>query len=64
MLVDDVRKLYEVVGKVLAVKALENRKGVFEHRVQYVNISESAREQIIKYIFQEERKSMKSGRFS
>ncbi|MBQ6696669.1 MAG: flagellar brake protein [Lachnospiraceae bacterium] len=64
LLVDDVRKLYEVVGKVLAVKALENRKGVFEHRVQYVNISESAREQIIKYIFQEERKSMKSGRFS
>lgn len=64
LLVNGVRKLYEIVGKVLEVKPVENRKGVFEHRVQYVNISEGVREQIIRYIFQEERKNMKKDRFS
>lgn len=63
LIVDGVRKLYEVVGKVLGAKEIENRKGVYEHRVQYVNISEGVREQIIKYIFQEERKNMKKDRF-
>lgn len=64
LIVDGVRKLYEVVGKVLGSKEIENRKGVYEHRVQYINISEGVREQIIKYIFQEERKNMKKDRFS
>lgn len=64
LVVDGSKRLYEVVGKVLGSKEVENRKGVFEHRVQYVNISESVREQIIKYIFQEERKNMKKDRFS
>lgn len=63
LIVDGVRKHYEVVGKVLGSKEVENRKDVYEHRVQYVNISEGAREQIIKYIFQEERKNMKKDRF-
>lgn len=47
----------EVIGKVLSVKELENRRGTFEHRVQYYEMSESTREDIIKYIFEEERKS-------
>lgn len=63
LLVNGTRKLYELVSKVLEVKPVENRKGVFEHRVQYVNISEGMREQIIRYIFQEERKNMKKDRF-
>lgn len=63
LLVNGTRKLYELVSKVLEVKPVENRKGVYEHRVQYVNISESMREQIIRYIFQEERKNMKKDRF-
>ena len=50
-------KTYEIVSKVLAVKELENRRGIFEHRVQYFNIREDVREEIIKYIFEEERKS-------
>lgn len=64
LLVNGVRRLYEIIGKVLEVKPVENRKGVYEHRVQYVNISEGMREQIIRYIFQEERKSVKKDRFS
>ncbi len=63
LLVNGTRKLYELVSKVLEVKPVENRKGVYEHRVQYVNISEGIREQIIRYIFQEERKNMKKDRF-
>lgn len=63
LLVNGTRKLYELVGKVLEVKPVENRKGVYEHRVQYVNITEGIREQIIRYIFQEERKNMKKDRF-
>ena len=52
-------KKYEVVGKVLAVQELENRPGTFEHRVQYYNIDNKTREEIIRFIFEEERKSRK-----
>lgn len=51
------KKQYDVVGKVLAVKEMENRRGTFEHRVQYYNMNSKVREEIIKYIFEEERKS-------
>ncbi len=56
------RKLYEVVGKVLAVRELENKKGTYEHRVQYYNMDTEVREEIIKFIFEEERKSRKKER--
>ncbi|MCM1111777.1 MAG: flagellar brake protein [Muribaculum sp.] len=52
-------KLYEVIGKVLAVNELEQRPGTFEHRVQYYNMDVETREQIIKFIFEEERKNRK-----
>lgn len=51
------RKKYEVIGKVLSVKELEKREGTFEHRVQYYDMDTETREEIIKYIFEEERKS-------
>ncbi len=63
LVVNNVRKLYEVVGKVLYVREMENRPGVFEHRVKYINMEEEKREEIIKFIFQEERKNMKRDRF-
>lgn len=50
------RKQYDVVGKVLAVKEIENRPGTYEHRVQYYNMDVDTREEIIKFIFEEERK--------
>jgi len=53
-------KEFNLVGKVLDVRELENRKGVFEHRVQYVNVDAEEREEIIKYIFDEERKTLKN----
>ncbi len=51
------RKHYEMVGKVLAVRTLENRPDTYEHRVQYVNMNEAQREEIIQFIFEEERKN-------
>lgn len=53
-------KDYNLVGKVLSVRELENRKGTYEHRVQYINVDETEREEIIKYIFDEERKTLKN----
>ncbi|MCH5262994.1 MAG: flagellar brake protein [Lachnospiraceae bacterium] len=53
-------KEYNLVGKVLSVRALENRKDAYEHRVQYVNVDAAKREEIIKYIFDEERKTLKN----
>ncbi|MBR1700994.1 MAG: flagellar brake protein [Lachnospiraceae bacterium] len=52
-----VSKQYEVIGKVLSVKDVENRPGTYEHRVQYYNMDTATREEIIKFIFEEERKS-------
>ena len=55
---NDARKEYEVLGKVLAVNRMENRPGFYEHRVQYVNINNEVREEIIKFIFEEERRNL------
>lgn len=49
-------KEYNLVGKILKNKEIENRPGDYEHRLQYVNISKVEREEIIRYIFEEERK--------
>ena len=61
---DGERKKYDVVGKVLAVRELEKRKGTFEHRVQYYNLDVNIREEIIRFIFEEERKSRKKERMN
>lgn len=57
LLINGENREYEVIGKVLAAKEVENKKGTFEHRVQYVNLDVDDRENIIKYIFEEERKN-------
>lgn len=52
-------KEYRLVGKVLAVNELEKEPGVFDHRVQFVNVDPQEREEIIQYIFDEARKTHK-----
>ena len=51
------RKKYDIVGKVLSAKEVENRDKTYEHRVQYQNIDANTREEIIKFIFEEDRKN-------
>lgn len=57
-------KMYEVIGRVLTVQALENKPGTYEHRVQYYNMDVGTREEIIKFIFEEERRNRKRDRNS
>ncbi len=52
-------KDYEMVCNVLKVQELESRPGLFEHRIQYIYIDENSREDIIHFIFEEERKIRK-----
>lgn len=55
-------KSFSLIGKVLDVKAVDNRPGVYEHRVQYVNMDKENREEIVKYIFDAERKALQKRR--
>lgn len=50
------KKKYELVGKILSVKEIQGKAGTYEHRVQYMNLDVDEREEIIRYIFEEERK--------
>lgn len=59
---DGVGKKYEVLGKVLSVRSLPNRPNAYEHRVQYHNMDVETREEIIRFIFEEERKNRKMER--
>lgn len=59
LVVDGENKEYSIVGKVLSSRPVENRPGLFEHRVKYVDIDIEKREEIIRFIFQEERKNRK-----
>lgn len=57
-------KEYEINGWILDVKKVEKRVGYYEHRLQYVDIPQKTREEIIQYIFEEERKNQKIKRDS
>lgn len=59
LLIDGKGKEYTLVAKVIAVRELEDKPGVYEHRAQYINIDTLDREEIIKFIFEEERKNRK-----
>ena len=62
LVIDDQVKEYNLVGRVLYSGPVANRPDEFEHRVQYVNIDNQTREEIIRYIFEEERKHRKRDR--
>lgn len=55
----ETQKLQPLFAKVLTVLPVQNRSGIFEHRVEYIAISNAERECIIRYIFAEERKRRK-----
>lgn len=62
LVIDGVTKDYEITGKVLISKEVTNRPGEFEHRIQYVNLDRDSREEIIKFIFEEERRIRRNRR--
>lgn len=59
LLVDGKSKEYTLIARIITVRELEDRPGVYEHRAQYINIDTLDREEIIKFIFEEERKHRK-----
>lgn len=59
LIIDGRDKEYTLVARVISVRELEDRRGVYEHRAQYVNINTLEREEIIRFIFEEERKNRK-----
>jgi len=59
LFIDGNTKEYTLICKVLSSRELDNRPGVFEHRAQYVDIDTAEREEIIRFIFEEERKHRK-----
>ncbi len=48
---------YDLVGNVLSSKQNEMQRGIYEHRLQFTVINNKQREEIIRFIFEEERKS-------
>jgi len=49
-------KEFEILAKILTVKEMPNRPGEYEHRMQYAGMGRDTREEIIKFIFEEERR--------
>lgn len=56
---DGKEKLYGILGKIISVEKAKNRDHLYEYRVEYKNIEGTIREQLIKFIFEEERKQRK-----
>lgn len=59
LLIDGRNKEYTLIAKVIAVRELDDHRGLFEHRAKYINIDTLDREEIIQFIFEEERKHRK-----
>lgn len=49
-------KIKTLFAKVLVVVPVQKKTGLFEHRVEFINIANDEREAIIRFIFLEERK--------
>lgn len=56
---EDAQRLPCLFARVLTVLPVQNHAGLFEHRVEFVSISNAERECIIRYIFLEERRRRK-----
>lgn len=54
------RSLKTLFAKILTCTPVSNRNGLFEHRAEFVLITNDERESIIRYIFMEERNRRKS----
>ena len=57
ILINGREKQYDLAGKILAVNELENRKDEYQYRIRYIDIMKNEQEEIIRYIFEEERKN-------
>lgn len=56
----DFSEEYILVGKVVMSGELPNRENEFENRIKFIDLDNTVREEIIKFIFEEERKNRKN----
>ncbi len=59
LVIDGKDKEYMLVARIISVKEIEKKQGLYEHRAQYINIDTVEREEIIRFIFEEDRKIRK-----
>ncbi len=59
LVIDGKDKEYTLIAKIIMVRELDDKPGLYEHRAQYINIDTIEREEIIRFIFEEERKNRK-----
>lgn len=50
-------KKYELVGRVLASKKIDNQENIHQYRAQFCSITKQEQEELIRFIFEEERKN-------
>lgn len=57
--IEEKKKNYIFLGKILKSGKREGVKGLFEHRTQFVDLKQDAREELVQFIFQCERERLK-----
>lgn len=55
-------KIYGIIGRIVAMERLRNKEATYEYRIEYKNIEGIVREELIKFIFEEERKQRQKER--
>lgn len=60
--INDQEKEFRLAAKVIISREIEKRQDEYENRVKFLYIDNTTREEIIKYIFDEDRKNRKNGK--
>lgn len=60
---EDKSKSYGLLGNVVMSYETKNRAGLYEHRIEFINMQGGVRESLIKYIFEEERRQRQKDRY-
>lgn len=60
--INDQEKEFRLAARVILSREIEKRQNEYENRVKFLYIDNTTREEIIKYIFDEDRKKRKNGK--
>mgnify|MGYP002508601911 CR=1 FL=1 len=55
------KKIFELKGEVVTSGILPKRTDYYETRIKFVDIDRNEREQIVRFIFEQERKMLRNG---
>lgn len=62
LMIGEQEREFQVAGRVIRCDEIENRRNEYQVRTKFVYLDNITREEIIKYIFDEERKNRKNGK--